>query len=71
MTLIPACGNGEGDSSCPHTPIIFLVLLGIYLSIFAATIWSCAPPIVKPEMTGTGFGFVYSTKDVGNKANAV
>jgi hypothetical protein len=65
LFIIPACGNGNYDPSCPSTPIFFLVALGIYLSIYAATIWACVPPIVNKAFIASAFGFVYCIKNIG------
>ena len=42
-----------------------LTCLGIYLSIFAAIIWACIPPLIDKKYVGTAYGIVYCIKNLG------
>lgn len=49
----------EADQPSFIAPMIPLIMQGLFLGIFAACIWPCTGILIKPEIIGTAYSFVY------------
>ena len=46
-----------------YTVLIPIVLMGFFISIYAATFWGCIPVVVEKRALGTAFGLTYSMQN--------
>ncbi|CAD8173322.1 unnamed protein product [Paramecium pentaurelia] len=60
MYLMPSC-----ETTCFVIPAISQLLNGIFFASYVVTLWPCIQMVVSSQLSGTAFGFVYSSISFG------